>query len=336
MTNLVDREHDLVKDYTEKAIKNAEIFRSESQMFHGRFTRARRKQIKRIESTSLSSYDLLMAWQDQLAPDLQKLEESRNSNAFNKSVAKHLQVQGAATQDVVDQIIRQRREQLNSKFLDQFKKRSTKKIVKELIEKPFKEIQALKDQYIHVTLTRMVAKEHGINIVDPHSSLLGKISSVIRVRRERKKRNKREQKRIHEIDARIQEIEKNDSNLIGGIMSLRVDLMSILAARTSFEKRLSKLAKDEAIDAAARLEIFNDETRKIRYSIISDIPGSAEMSLESVYAATKITDELLLRIFDLTNTQKNNLLLQTKEHRELREERDKIIQSQKERLAVIK
>ena len=159
---------------------------------------------------------------------------------------------------------------------------------------------------------------------------------MLKVRRERKRRNKREQKRIHEIDARIQEIEKNDSKLIGGIMSLRVDLMSILAARTSFEKRLSKLAKDEAIDAAARLEIFNDETRKIRHSIISEIPGSAEMSLESVYAATKVTDELLLRIFDLTNTQKNNLLLQTKEHRELREERDKIIQSQKERLAVIK
>jgi hypothetical protein len=52
--------------------------------------------------------------------------------------------------------------------------------------------------------------------------------------------------------------------------------------------------------------------------------------------ATEEIDKLLLHLFDLSNLQKNQLLLQMREHRLLRQEQDKIELSRSRQLQLQK
>lgn len=335
MVALIDREHESYKIFIEKAIKNVEIFRCDAQMIYSRYSPSRRLLIKNLTSNNLDPYDVLAAWSDDVEPTLGKLEASRSSLAFNKSISKYLQTSEKTTQQTIDQIIDRRIDEVSQQFINRFESINSRAAVSELIYRPIKEINVIKQQYIQVSLVDLVAKEYGIKFVDPHSSLFRRLSSMFKIRRERKLLNRRDKKRLNAISLRLEEIKQADDGLIGEVLNRKIDLISILASRTNFEKRIEKLSIDEAIDAATRLEIFYEETRNIRHEIMNSIAGSAELSLESVHTATKLTDKLLLRIFDLTNTQKNNLLMQTKEYRELSEEHERIIQSRKERQAVI-
>lgn len=333
MADMTEREHQLLREYTEKSLKNVEAFRQELQMYLRRFTPERRKLVKRLRSGRLSSYEVLIAWQENLAPVLEKLEDTRNSDAFAKTITKYLYIEKGA-QEVIDTVVSVREDQLKLDFINRSDGFSQRQAVSELVDRPLREVQAIIGQYINVTIASVVAKEQGVTVIDPHSSLLKKLRSFMKIRSERKRTIRRENKRLHDIESRLAEIEQQDGGMVGHIKQMGIDLVTTLAAKASYEKRLKELSKDDVVEAATRLEIFNEETRQIRHDIMNNISGSVEMSLESVHSATKTTDKLLLKIFDLTNTQKNNLLLLTKEHRELSSERDKILLSQKERLEV--
>lgn len=333
MVNMTEQEHQLYKEYQEKAVSNVEVFRNEARVLFRRYNKDRRKFIKQLSSQGGSAYDVLITWRDELSPILTKLDQARDSKPFRSSIIKYLEVPEGDSQNAVDHIVNLRKEQIHDQFVKVFSKVLPEKTASELLSKDSREIVAMTDQYVRATLIQMVAKEQGVVFMDPHSSLFKRLRTAGKIRRERKRLNLRDKKRLAEIAARIEEIETQDNRLVGDIMKLQIDLVPTLAARANYEKRVAKMTKEDMVDAAARLEIFNDETRQIRSDIVEKIPGSLGMSLESVYSATKMTDKLLLRIFDLTNTQKNNLLISTKEHRELKQERDRIVTAQKERLA---
>ena len=81
------------------------------------------------------------------------------------------------------------------------------------------------------------------------------------------------------------------------------------------------MSKDDETNAIKRLSIFDSETQQFKNEqIYKLLTRSDRMNLEATRLISKEIDTLLLRIFDLSNIQKNQLLMYSKEYRELIQE----------------
>ena len=128
------------------------------------------------------------------------------------------------------------------------------------------------------------------------------------------------------IYSRLEELSKINNNLIEDILDKKWDLMIVLGLRNNYEKKIAKINDDQPDSATKRLAIFHNETKKFKEEELDKmemLPGQSSIDLARV--ASEEADNLLMRIFNLTNIQKNQLVLQMKEHRELNKERKEII-----------
>ena len=332
VSDIYDRERDLIEQFSQKANSNREAFRNEARSYLKDLTPYKRKFIKSLRSKDTQPYDILTAWRDEIVPSIDSLNQSRQSKVFYKSVAKHLYVSDSMSQMTVDDIVQHQIDRVEEEFVQQFDRRSVRYAVRRMLRMPTQEVEAIRSQYIMAKLASKVASESNIQLVDPHSSALNKLLARAAVRRERRRSLRSDARRLKQIARRLHEIQLIDSGIVGDIIRQEIDLMSVLAARASYEKRLSNMSKDDAMDVATLQEIFYDETSQIRRKAIAKISGSSEMGLESIQDRTLATEQLIRRIFDLPITRKNKLLVLTKEHRELRQEHDDILRAQKNRL----
>ena len=94
------------------------------------------------------------------------------------------------------------------------------------------------------------------------------------------------------------------------------DLVTIISMRNQYDKRIGAMAKKDRSSALKRLAVFEKVTQQFRNDYIEQAT-SAKMSLELTRQLSEEVDALLLRIFDLSTVQKNQLLVQSKEYREL-------------------
>ena len=108
--------------------------------------------------------------------------------------------------------------------------------------------------------------------------------------------------------------------------------MIVLGLRNQYEKKINELSKSDQKNAVKRLAVFDKETAKFREEQIKKIALSSDQAgLEITRKITKDVDSLLLRIFDLSNIQKNQLVIQMKEFRELSSEKATILERQDNR-----
>lgn len=113
--------------------------------------------------------------------------------------------------------------------------------------------------------------------------------------------------------------------MIPSIIKNNWELIEVIGLRNSYDKKVSQLPKTQISNAIKRLEIFDQITVDFKKKQLENNKiDSNKINLESTRSRIKEIDTLLLRIFDLSNIQKNQLILLMKEYRDLLDERTKI------------
>ncbi|HCH34057.1 TPA: hypothetical protein DEW05_00795 [Candidatus Saccharibacteria bacterium] len=325
------KEKKRLQEITDSAITNIELFRQQAKAALKQYSKRERKLLEQLHQDTSQPYDFLDQVETQLIPLRQALNAKRTNDSFKKTLAKHTLQRTSEVQPAVDLVIDysdnfhietfvRNNSSLTSLHADWLKAFVTTMGIEE--------ISSLKKHYSDAVLYRLVAANHAITIVDPNSGIVRRMLDTTGIRRERRKTIAHENSRMRKITTRRSELSQLHDGLIPMISSVDWNIMEVLALRQEYEKKLSSLSVDDVLDDKRRLELFDSVTSEFKKK---HAVQSVTTSLESARQSSAGVDTLLLRIFDLSTTQKNRLLTDFKEYRGIDDEEVAITQARAQR-----
>jgi len=341
LPNIDNREQSTRQRLNDIALTNTEAFRAEATKAYHKHTTQERKSLSKLKSKDITIYNVLAAWQDELLPLLDSLGEKQTDDIFCKFISKNLILNKDNLQSKIEQLITERKKELLTDFTlniypleknGKDKHKSQRKQALKLLSLPKSSIINIKTRFVDYIICKEIANKNNLTVIDAHSSFIKRGRNKSLIRSERKKAIKSEKKQLIYVKSRFDSLSAINGGLINVILDKGWDLMTVLALRNQYEKSVNKLSKKDEKNAVKRLEIFDKETKSFKKEQADSlIVDSDQANLETTRAITKDIDALLLRIFDLTNVQKNQLVLNIKEYRELTQEKANILQTQSNR-----
>lgn len=341
-----DREQSKRQYIADLVLTDIEKFRTEASKIYGKFTPAERFITKGLEGSGVDSYSVLAAWQDELVPLIHSLQKTRTDDNFRKIIIKNLIIDESEVQSKLDLIIKNRQIEIIDNFTyklypinktkrkDIYKKQ--RKLARELLSRPESEIEQIKEHQINYMLYMDASEKNEITVIDPHDRKSKQRKTIKQIKIERKKVLASEAERLNYIKGRLEALSAMNGGILVDIFNKEWDLMTILALRNQYEKLIGKLAASDTNDAIKRLEVFDKVTSQFKNEQAAKLAvNSDQTSLTTTRTIVKKIDTLLLNVFDLTTIQKNQLVLNAKEYRELTHEQSEIIKTQNNRTACL-
>lgn len=312
-------------------MNNEDQFRNDAHIAYKNYSKSDRELLASIETTAVSSATFLNAWQNSLLPKLSTLANNKNDKTFKDFLATNLLVDPSNVQPKSDEIINQRQHEVIEEFLDEFypslggkkKDKFTKQrsIAKQLLNVPEAEILALKVRQNNYLLYKEIAKQNNITVIDIRDSFFRRMHYKKLIKAELKASNNYIKQRRVYLTKRLKLLSTIYDRAIVELNDKHLDLVSIFDLRHQYEKKLGKLNEAERGDSAKRLAIFNSITDKYKTEQTERlVAGSDDKSLSDANKLKSDLDWLLLTILELSNADKNQLLLYAKEYRELKQE----------------
>lgn len=330
---ITGREQAKRQEIVDLFLTDLELFRIKAAKSFKVFNKTERRMLSRITPKGMHSYQIMAAWDDSLRVIIEKLEQKRRDDSFKKSIVKNLVLNEGETKSKIERIISEREREVVEQFLELIynnnrrrdRYRKERKYARRLFMTPNSRVATLKEHQVDYMLFREIAYSNKIAVVDSNDWFLKRMITRLQIWRERKNTIKLEDERINFIDNRVASLNMASDGIVREIMEKDWDLVSVIALRNRYEKKIKNLPKEDSKNAVKRLAIFDQETSQFREEQALKIAlNSDQASLETTRQITRDVDALLLRIFDLTNIQKNQLVLQIREYRELTEEQDSI------------
>lgn len=333
-----DREQLKRRQIADSLVIDLENFRTEATNAYSEYLPAERIVIDSLKADEVNVYNVLTSWEENLRPLLGVLRNKLSEVAFKENMMENLILEEDEVQNKIDEIIKARKMEVKNSFISKFypiEKNiydKQRKQIGTMLPRPELEIERIKNHYVNYLLHREAADQNNITVVDSHASLLKRIIAKKHIRRERKNALISENNRLLYINDRIKSLSAINGGLLVDIYNKKWDLIIVLDLRNNFEKKVSKLSKEDDKNAVKRLAIFDAITSDFKKLQTDKITvNSDQSSLETTRTITRDIDSLLLRIFDLSNIQKNQLLVYTKEYRELSQEKVSILSKQSSR-----
>ena len=323
------REQSKRQRIADSIITDLEDFRDEAARACSEYLPEERAVIGILKTDGVSAYDVLAAWEESFKPVLGVLHNKLSEVTFREDMTKHLILEKDEVQSKINEIIKRREIEVMNSFIAKFYPGRKREQIEKIFSRPESEIKRIKNHYINYLLHKEAADQNNITIIDSHISLFKRMSAKKHIRQERKAALISENNRLLYIDDRIKSLSAINGGLLVDIYNKKWDLITVLDLRNNYEKKISKLSKEDDKNAVKRLAIFDVITSDFKKNQTEKmIVDSDQSSLETTRTITKDIDSLLLRIFDLSNIQKNQLLVCTKEYRELTQEKISILDKQ--------
>lgn len=337
-----------LNELTELAKSERELFRLNAAKAYLAFPATDRAIIKKLTADSTTGYALLNQWQSSLQPLAAELSASGTRPAFARDIAKYLFLDMPSAERRVEDLLATRRQEAREKVLYELyplpinsrkdRRAAPRNNARNLLMKTAAEIESLKERYVAYLLHQTVALTCAIPVEDAHTPWLKRILTRRRIASERKKLNGVERKRLHDIAQRLNQLNASHDGMLGELLRKEWDLIVVISLRNKYEKQIQALPPTERLSPLKRLTIFEKITKQFRDEQIDKLAHSnpAHDSLVAVRHYAETTDALLLRIFDLSNEQKNQLLVLSKEARDLQKEREALMSGQVRRQQLLR
>ena len=324
-----------------------ETFRNEASDAFAIHIKKERAILESLNGKGIDGQTLLAAWENEVLAVSHKLDKKLDDETLKKCLSKNLFLNKSGTDSKTAQLIHERKIEILDEFILKYyplAKKSKKDIYKkqrraavQLLSISENEILELKNHQANFIEYQTAANEHNIAVIDPCDSKSKRKKVALQIEAEQRQVLTAENDRLYEIKNRLNSLSVASGGVLIDILDKKWDLTEILNLREQYEKAISKLPKKDTNNAIKRLEIFDRETRDFRNEQTTKLVINAEqVSLTTARTITKDIDNILLRVFDLTDAQKDKLVQNAKEYNELTHEQSNIIKIQSNRLKVSK
>lgn len=315
-------EYVLPKHEQDVALTDPEAFREATQKAHWDFGPYERATIRRLTTRSVSPEQFFSRVEKELQPTRAKLKKQGNDKAFWRSLGTHMLLDEADAVEQADVLIEERDEELVSEFIDSLYPRRfvrARSQANSLLNSPDEALERIRNTYERREAYVLAAQQANIAALDMHAPLLNRLIARVPIWLDRSRlRRAAKQRRVY-IAATIQEIKTRHSGLLEGLLESDLDTVILLDLRAKYEKKLAGLTREEAADPAVCLQVYEDVTYRFKQEYIRS-HTSARDTVASARESVAPVDDILFRLFELSNAQKNKLVSDMKTYRELQNE----------------
>lgn len=313
-------------------LTDIEKFRKSAEESYKRLSKIDRKNINIISSKDKDGFSILNNYMVNIHDKVIFLHNKISEKNFKKYISKNLLIDDELkASKKVKEILINRIDEIQNNFIFNIYSTDNKiyesKInkLKEILSFPEEEIVALHKKLIINNLFKEIAENYNVTVFDPNTNFLKRISAKIHIRKERRNIMINLIKRKKFVLKRIEEIETSNDSIIFEIYKYNWELMELISLRNNYDKKINQLPKSQSNNPIKRLEVFDQITSDFKKKLFeNNLIKSDIISLEQTRGKIKEIDSILLRVFDLSNLQKNQLVLQMKEYKDLICERNKL------------
>ena len=304
------------------------LFRTEAEIANFRYKPKYRKFLKKISTKKIKSNQILDKWFYQIFTKNKILNEKVYDEDFKNSLIDNLLLNDKEINLKIQSILNQRLSEIKNEFLFSIYPANDNKYYKKIIllnkflQRSDSEINQLRIIQENYLIYKELSNKYKVTIFDPYDNFIKKLISNHRISVENSKIIKDRNQRLENINKRIEYITNINDGIVLDIINQRLDLMAIINIKNEYEKIVKKLPKKYIDNDLKKLEIFEKETNKFRNNHIStNSKGEFENNLELARNKIIEIDSILLKIFKMTNQQKNQLISQVNEYQELCKEK---------------
>ncbi len=326
--NLTRQDEVRYQQLQQEATADVLNFRKNARQSAERFPRDMRRLVQAADSRDAPIYTLFANWSTELAPEVESLLAINSTKTLQHTLAKQLNLQTSVAEERARQLIEERLRELLERFIDIYQGDASRRSYRAawmLLSKPVEEITDIRTRFVDYTLHQMVGRTLGLALYDPYAPLLTRRRLARVERRQIKRYKKRQSKRLRVIQARQQQLKADHGAIISRIITLNLNTILVLDAYRQYQKRLDAL-KPASKTPAKTLSLFTATTKDIRDGYARTLTNTNKLS--DIQRALKEVDNVLVEIFDMTNSERNALMVQLKEYRELEQEATSITTEQ--------
>ncbi len=312
------------QDLKKQAVADTLAFRETARQATAQFTRQMRRSTERANSRNAPIYSLFNDWTNELAPELEALEGKAESKALRQALARQLNLTATVAEERAKHLVDQRREELLERFIDLYQYGASERkyqAARDLFAQPIKVVADIRDRFVDYVLCQTVANELGLAIFDPHSSFLKRGQLARKERHQIKRYFRKQSKRLAEIRSQQEKLIFEQDGIVGRIFTLKLDTILAFDAYRQYKKRLDTL-KPTSRTPAKTMSLFATVTKSIRDAYVKTLP--ADSTLLDTQLAIEELDNVLIKIFAMTDTERNALMVRLKQYRELDREAERI------------
>ena len=315
----------------EKLKKHASLdilgFRKSARRSANDYPRAMRSLVNTTRTKDTSPYLLLTEWTTRIAPEVESLQATRKSVAFRTALAKHLHLSNPTAGDLARRLVDDRNEEMLDGFLTLCYGHSggARKAAHNLLSLPEDDIIRIRDRFVEYELHKQTARDLRVTIYDSQAPLIKRFFQKRVDGRQVKRYKKQQAQRLDSILARQKELKTHNQALISRILLLELDTVLVLDAHRQYKKQLDKL-NPEDLTPSKRLSLFATATKKIREAHTNKQSGIKKLA--DLQSALQAMDEVLVELFDMTDAQRNALMMNLKEYRDLERQASQITKEQ--------
>lgn len=312
----------------DKLLLDLECFRKNAQESCESFSKNDRRLVDGISSDEYVSSRILDLYVNDTCEKVRFLQKKIVDQKLQQFMIKNLILNDEICQSKINEIFNKRISEEKESFVsrmsfdNKLNKEQTEMLC-QIISKPESDVEQLRKRQISFILYKEISAINNITIYDPIKPFFTKVIAKKRIKKEKKMWLFNKKKRLELIRRRLDELKLINNGMICEIEKNNWKLIEVIGLRNSYDKKVSQLSKNYKDNAVKRLEIFDQITLEFKNKQLEkNVINSNKISLELTRAKIKEIDTLLLRIFDLSNIQKNQLVLQMKEYRELIDEQN--------------
>lgn len=302
-------------------------FRVTAREHARQYPRALRKRIRALNSKDTSAYEFFTMWTQALAPEVEMLLDEERRNTLATTIAGQLGISKHAAEERAERLVREQVWERAEAFIDTlYGLRGRRyRAARALLARPVDEVADSRDRFVAYMLDGRVARKLNLVIYDAHASLLTRWRQRGKDRRQTKRYMRRQAVRLKEIRARQEALKAERRGIMGRVLTIELDTVLALDAYRQYNKRLEAL-KPTSRTPAKTLALFTAATKTIRDGYAGKLTTLDKLA--DLQYALKEVDSVLVEIFDMTDSERNALMVRLKEYRELEREAVRIVKEQ--------
>jgi len=334
MTRLADSSHLPVDD---QILVNREVFRAKAIDALRQFTADDRELAASMDSKYTSAGTILNAWTEQIEPMYYDLEKKRQDARLKQALVRHIGFHDNDALRMIDYMVETRKQSLLDEVLDNLYHSDIeetpyqREYAHNFLSRTSTEIHDYRDRYFAFVDALEAAERHNITLCDPNAPWLERQRTALAVNKERQRLAQNEDGRLEEVDTELRQLLTNNT-LLNHIVDKKLHVAQLLELATRYQRQVEDLSRENKDGAAIRLKLFERTTADFIEEEVERIATSHHAhTLKTLSSIQVEISSLLLEVFDLSNTHRNQILLDTQRHTRLVQERNLILLIQRNR-----
>ncbi len=307
-----------LKDLDDLAERRPLAFLEEARQAYAEYDRRMRREARRLTAKDFMPLDFYVTWQTEYMARMRKIHTNIEDGKLARAMKTVLLMEDTASQQWLGGeiaalcMIRERQKVLKSYSGS---KKRVQKMLGEILARDEAQILWQVEIGMRYEMYRLVAFEHGLWVEDVNAGFFRRGRLKRRSRRQVRQLTRRFEQQLAEVEIGLAEIEQLHDGLAVQLLDLKVDMIEVVAARQNYDKLLAKMSLKSQQNPAKKLAAYEKATADIRKKRLEDLSSSD--SLAAVSAASQQLDEVLLRAFEFSAAERNEMMRQLKRHREL-------------------